>query len=1203
MFFKTLEIQGFKSFADKTVLTFDTKMTAIVGSNGNGKSNISDALRWVMGEQGAKTLRGEKMEDVIFHGTETRKAQSAAKVSLAIDNSDRLLPYDSDEVVITRKLFRTGDSEYIINGERRRLKDVHEMLMGTGLGHDGYSIIGQGRVAEIINSKTKERRELFEEAAGVSKFLHQKNEAERDLAKAEDNLVRLTDIAKELEVRLPVLERQAEKAIKAAALQTKIDALDIAVSVATLKEIEAKIGEYNDSILKYEGECEHFDREIGELEERAEEALNLKMRLSVEIDNLRNSGEEARNALSEAERAAAVKENDIVHNEGRIAALSTQIANSKSNAEAYLEKIASLEAIVRAKTAELETLKISAEEQTETLRKMIDENSALSDEYKEMDREIAALYAKKTEIGLNLSGARAKLPELERELSETVERNANQAEMLAGYREKRGKLQEELDSAAEQRQEYENKFSGMGKLLSAKKEKLQSAEESHEKLRREYEHKKSRFDILSDVEKNMAGYFGSVKSVVNAGKQGKLSGISGVVADIISVPPNLGTALEIALGSAVQNVIVDNEDAAKRAIRFLKETNGGRATFLPLTSVKGRLLDVGGLEELDGCLGIASELIRYDEKFRGIITSILGKTVIAEDIDTATFIAKKYGYKFRIVTLDGQVVNAGGSFTGGSVKESAGIITRKQEIETIGKELQTLRDAGELSKGTVAALRAETGKLTLETEGFRESIAQFSREEVRLEAELGGVKNLIAQCNEQQDNAEIIIDKHKQQLAAHEAVIARHEADTREIEANIAEKETAADAAGEDLEAATAAQKSLSEAIEAVRYKALSAEKDLENLGKEKTEILRQQENLGKDTELIEREVTELLSGNENLLLEIAAVRKTAAEKSAHFDKSRAEIEALQAKSNQAELLSTETNKAIREKMNDREKFATALALEKEKKKASIHESENIKTSLWEKYELPPTEAAEKANAFISEQNAGEQKSGVFDIRQAKNDLAVLRRKISELGTVNFAAIEEFEEVGERYGLLSGQLRDIEKAKSDLLKLIDELTESIKLRFMEAFDAINIHFGRIFREIFGGGEARLELCEPDDILSSGIEIFAAPPGKLIKNLISLSGGEQTMVAVTIYFAILLHRPTPFCMLDEVDAALDEVNVIKYISYLKRFSANTQLMIITHRRGTIEGCEVLYGVFMQEKGVSRLLRQDIGDALPELEQQE
>ncbi len=1183
MFFKTLEIQGFKSFADKTVLNFDTKMTAIVGSNGNGKSNISDALRWVMGEQGAKTLRGDKMEDVIFHGTVSRRQMGFAKVALSIDNTDRALDKDTDEVVITRKLYRTGESEYLINGEKSRLKDIQELLMGTGLGRDGYSIIGQGRVAEIVNAKGSQRREIFEEAAGVSKFLHKKAEAERELERAEENFLRLKDIELGFQERLPGLERQSEKARKAKVLIEEEKTIEISVTAAELERLRAALTETENAILLNQGECEHFDREIGELETERERLTVTKGQFAARLSELRQQNDTAKDEMAGADKEIAVLENEIRHNEARTEEILRQIEDGKKTAEEFSEQLARAdEAIARTKRSAEECGQEIAR-LSERITVSMEENKDLSEEHKELDEKTGALYAKLTEAKLTAQQAEQSVQSLNERFSADSERVRNREKLEEEYRTKKRALTGELENLQTRKAELENRLNGYEKLFAGKSERLAAKKSEYEQLRRNCEQKKQRLDVLSDVEKNMVGYFSSVKSVMHAAKTGKLSGIRGTVADILSVDKKYGTAIETALGNALQNIIVDNEETAKRCIRFLKESNGGRATFYPLTSVKGSELNQSGLAEEEGFEGLGSQLVRCDEQYLGIIRSVLGKTAVADDINTATRIAKKYGYRFRIITLDGQIINTGGSFTGGSVKETSGIISRKQEIDALSAETTKLRDTMELSRGSLSELSAEVGKMELEIEGYKERLQEIKQEEVRLTAEIGGVKDLIRQCEEQQENDELVISRGRKDLARQQAVIEDCENRKKLLEAEIAENEKKLALSGEQLEKAESERAAVSEQISGLNLKRLSFEKDGERLAAEKANLESAKNAAGENAERMRGEIRTLEEASEKLREEIAGKRLEIEAYQKSLGENSSAAAGLVAKENECERRMSEIAREIREKSDDKVKFSSALAAAAEKKSAIEREDEKLRTTLWDKYELTATEAKEQAQKLE-------------DPQEAQRYLQELRRKIAALGNVNFAAIEEYDEVKAKYEELSGQLNDVERSKRELEKLIAALTADIKAKFLASFNDINAKFSQIFTEIFGGGEAHLELMDPEDVLTSGIEIFAAPPGKLIKNLISLSGGEQTMVAITIYFAILLHRPTPFCMLDEVDAALDEVNVVKYVTYLKRFCTRTQLMVITHRRGTIEGCDVLYGVYMQEKGVSKLLRQELIDDL-------
>ncbi|MCH5324118.1 MAG: chromosome segregation protein SMC [Eubacterium sp.] len=1181
MFFKSMEIYGFKSFPDRTVLNFDKKMTAVVGSNGNGKSNISDALRWVMGEQGAKSLRGDKMEDVIFHGTQRRKAMGFAKVALTIDNTDRALNIDSDEVVISRKLYRSGESEYMINGGKTLLKNINELFMGTGLGRDGYSVVGQGRVAEIVESAGSKRREVFEEAAGVSKFLAQKKDAENKLKRAEDNLLRIRDIATELEERLPVLERQAAKAKKAKLLVDREQELAISLSVYDLSAAEKAIGETEDKILLNKAEVENLDRDIEKLEAEQEQQNALLLSLRAELETLREKGDKAKELISDIKSETAVMENDIRHLTEQIESLNKNIEESKSGKEKLEQDKQQLLKEIDEIRADIQRKNEEAAKLSEQLTGLSAQGEALDEEYKELDRAQGQLYLRRTQLQLQIEQSETSAQDIDKRRDEL---NASVEQLEGSIVEHKQKLKEinrELEAAEEKKQETENKLGGYRQLFANRSEKLTNASKTLESLQKEYETKRQRYTVLDDIDKSMAGFGASVKSVMGAYRRGQLSGICGTVADIITVDAKYTVAIETTLGGVLQNIVVNNEDAAKRSMRYLKDNNLGRATFLPLTSVKGKTLEIDGLEDEDGFEGMASELVGFDEKYDGVIRFILGKTAVAEDIDCASYIAKKYGYRFRIVTLDGQIINAGGSFTGGSVKTDAGIISRKQELTKLEKDTERLSEKIAKENEALKPLKAEVAKLTIELEGYDEILAGCEPEIARLTAQADGEKMLIKQFNaqldaaaEQLDRLELSVDEqaklkeeYRKQLDVLLVEIGKNSEELLRRESDISARDSGKKDIADKISALNIDILESNKDIDAINIKAENIDNSIKALTDGGTDYQQRIEEHTKEIEEIRERIAKRLSDSEKLNTE--------------QEQSEKEISANITKSNAAEARISAIHTDIRELTEAKEKFGSELARQEERKRSSDEQIEKIVTELWDKYEMTRSEALGKYE--VPE-----------DVPGAKTELAKLRRDISALGNVNYSSIEELEEVQQRYGVLSKQLSDVETSKRELEKLIDNLIKDIKQRFTESFNAINDHFGRLFTEIFGGGEARLQLADPDDVLGSDVEIYAAPPGKVIKTLTSLSGGEKAMVALTIYLAILLHRPTPFCMLDEVDAALDEINVQKYATYLKRFSRDTQLMVITHRRGTIELCDVLYGVFMQEKGVSGLLKQELTD---------
>lgn len=1184
MFFKTLEIHGFKSFADKTILNFDTKTTAVVGSNGNGKSNISDALRWVMGEQGAKTLRGEKMEDVIFHGTVERKPMGFAKVALTMDNTDRALSVDADEVVISRKLYRSGESEYLINGQKCRLKDIQELLMGTGLGRDGYSIIGQGRVAEIVNARGTQRREIFEEAAGVSLFLHKKADAEKQLASAEENITRQRDIIRMDEERLPILKKQSEKAALASELMTQKKELEISVSVAKLNERREQLKKLDDDLLLNRGECEHYERDAQRAQDEIEKLADDKLSLQGTLERCRSGIQAANDELAEKRASVQVAENDLRHNEQRRTELTEQLKNAEQSSADFDSRIAEINSKIADKQSEADALDKKMEQSSAELSEISKKSSEAGAEFSAVESELAEAYRSKSEAEIAAAQAEHSAEEAEEQKKVFLADLADSEGKTAQYNEELSQAKAAAEAVVEERETMKNRIAGCEKLNEGKKRRMNEARSALDEVNAKLGEKQQRYRVLSDIEKSKEGYYRSVKEVINASEQNRLSGIHGIVADVITVDEKYVLAIETVLQPVMQNIIVDNEETANRCIRFLKETGAGRATFYPLTSMRGRSLNEPRLSSERGFEGIASELVECADEYTEIIRNLLGTTAVVDDIATATYIGKKYGYKFRIVTLDGQLVNAGGSFTGGSRINKGGIISRKQEIDALYTEVTALRQSVKEKTEEYSRYQAEAAKSAIEMEGMQDRLRELDGEEIRANAEISRLNSLIEQLSKQGETS-------KQTLARFEAQISQQRTAAEE------QRRTAAQAQERiaSLESVHAEQsagrkefeehiRSLSEQIQQLNLDKLSALKDIDAL---KIEIRSAENNrrmMLENSGGYKQAMAELDESDRTIRENIERIRLEIENGSGELTEKNGEISRLSEEISGLEQKINELHREINEAGGNKEKFSREVA-RLEERRASMQKSyDSIVSLLFENYELTVSQAAEQTK--LPE-----------NLMVAENDLAELNKRINSLGIVNMASIEEYREVSERYEFQTAQLGDIEKSKRELEKLIEQLTEDIKTRFLHSFEDINTHFKEIFVQIFGdGAHAELELTDPDDVLNSGIEINAAPPGKVIKNLISLSGGEQTMVAITIYFAILMHRPTPFCMLDEVDAALDDVNVDKYISYLNQFSNQTQLMVITHRRGTIEGCEVLYGVFMQEKGVSRLLRRELTDEL-------
>ncbi len=1178
MYLKSLEIQGFKSFPDKISLTFDKGLTAVVGPNGSGKSNIGDSVRWVLGEQSTKTLRGNKMEDVIFSGTVARKPMGFAAVTLNIDNTDRTLADMEDEVAVTRKLYRSGESEYLINGRPCRLKDINELFMDTGLGRDGYSIIGQGRIAEIVGAKSSERRDIFEEAAGISKFRYKKLEAERKLTAAHENMLRLTDILAELEGRVEPLRIQSEKAEKFIKLAEERKRLEISVWIARLDELKEKLTKLDEKILVSKGEYENLENDIEKEEQRLQDGFRRMQECTMKSDELRRKMLEEEQSSSQKKADIAVFENDISHCEQAIEAAKQSIAEAGRTKSELEGRKSEAEKKIDGLRAEREKLEAEIAEVTAEFEKAEARNDQLGDNVDKAGSEINALYIKQSEFTFSAEAAKQTIADEEARLAELREKSGDTEKALAEYDEKIAENEKLSAKNEEHSAELTNRLSGLERLYTSRKEGFERAKEEFEKVLFELKDKQQRRKILSDLENNMEGFAGSVKQVLKASKQGRIGGILGTVAQNIGVEPEYAVAVETALGGAMQNIIVENEDIAKRCIRFLKEQHGGRATFLPITSVKGNELREQGLESCDGFVSLASRIVTYDERFAGIIASLLGRIAIAEDIDAATLIAKKYGYKFRIVTLDGQVINAGGSFTGGSAMKSGGVITRKNEIEKLDAEIVKLESQREELSAKAEKLRAESEKLRFDTNAAKSEIADAEAEAVRLRAELSSLNSLKEHLTAQSEDSGRLLTESEQRIAAAKQTIADSEKSLAETDKLIKDAEEKLAQGQDSREKLRMERAELSQKLSDMKIHGIEIEKDIQA---QQDEIKR-----------VDEQLAELGQGSRHFEEEIERQNKLIETKRSDIDKLKNELDNMKSNSDtyladiaRYQSIHTEQNKLVNEIQNGmkglneaKEKLSGEVTRLEERRESVERDSDYIIGQLREVYQLNRSEAVELAEKLE-------------DVTAAQAELTTIKNKIRALGSVNVAAIEEYKEVSERYEFLSGQLADVQKSKNELEKIIADLTEEMCRIFSESFQVINSNFKEIFVELFGGGKAELILSDPENVLESGIEISVAPPGKVIKNLISLSGGEQSFVAIAIYFAILKLRPAPFCILDEIDAALDEVNVRKYAQYLKKFTDTTQFVLVTHRRSAMEEANVLYGVTMQEDGISKLLKME------------
>lgn len=1180
MYLKSLELQGFKSFPDRIKLEFDKGLTAVVGPNGSGKSNIGDAVRWVLGEQSSKTLRGGKMEDVIFSGTQLRKAVGFAQVTLDIDNSDGALDLPLGEVNVTRKLYRSGDSEYRINGGQVRLKDVCELFMDTGLGRDGYSIIGQGRVAEIVSAKSGERREIFEEAAGISKFRYRKAEAERKLDASQENILRLKDILTELEARVEPLRIQSEKAGKFLEFSDKKRALEVSFWVKKLDELRDLLQELEEKILINNNEYENLDADIVRIDKKIADCYSAMQRSSVKVETLQEKILEGERSNGQLTADIAVFENDIAHSKETISAILQQQADAKLSANDLAAELAERREHAKILDDEHAQMLGELEKIQQSLEQLLGESGDFDKDFDGAAAALNQLYIKQSEHKFTISTTAISLLEQNEQLQLGVKNEAEISENLRELSENSEEISGGLKAIEESFSEHNNRLSGFTRLFESKKAKLSAAKSTYEQALFGLKEKQQRISLLTDLENSMEGFAHSAKEVIKAGKSGQISGIKGSVAGLITVPSAYTVAIETALGGALQNIIVENEDAAKRCMRLLKEKNAGRATFLPITSVKGNVL-TENLDGQDGFVAIAQKLVKYDGAFDGIMRSLLGRIVIAEDIDSATAISKKYGYRFKIVTLDGQVINAGGSFTGGSVARSAGVLTRKNDIDALTAEVAKLAENIETLKADSARLQAETDKLGFDIEGEREQITLINEDRIRFESEGRRVVAMQEQTNAQLEASISRILQLKQRIIETENRAQEAEELLQNCEENIAIAEkTVAHGQGK-RDSLREEREKLSAELSRLKIKDMEFSKDREA-------VLHAISQLEDSAERLENSGAELegqIALQEGIIVnkqaEIGLLRERLSGADAGAAMLRQQIREEQVSHSDFERQATEHRAELRSKGDLKEHYSRESTRLDERKNAVQKDVDAIVSEMWEQYQLTRTDAA--ALALL-----------IADMFAAQKELSELKSKIRSLGTVNLAAIEEYGEVNARYKFLSEQLGDVESAKRELERLIEDLTNNMRRQFSESFQKINENFKAIFIELFGGGKAELTLTDPDDVLESGIEINVAPPGKVIKSLSLLSGGEQSFVAIAIYFAILRIKPAPFCILDEIEAALDDVNVTKYAKYLRNFTDTTQFILVTHRRGTMEEADRLYGVTMQEKGISKLLKMDQND---------
>ena len=1173
MVFKELEIQGFKSFPDKVKIRFDAGVTGVVGPNGSGKSNLSDAVRWVLGETSSRQLRAAgKMEDVIFGGTRRRSAMGFASVRLTLDNTGHTLDVDADEVTIGRKYYRSGDSEYTINGQVCRLRDVYELLLDTGIGRDGYSVIGQGRIAEIVAAKSSERREIFEEACGIAKYRYRKTEAERRLAAAGENLERLRDILGELESRVGPLERESAKAQKFLELSEQRKTLEVTLWTDSVHRARDTVRQQVRDYETAQADYERFDGEAKAAEQEAEEIRMQAQQLTIAVERLNGDIRSITEQISGSDSRIAVLENDILRNEESIASLRSEIEAGEQDgaeADAALQRH---RAVAAKMEAEGEKLAAEIDALNAELEQLADASNASGARKDTLRAEITDLTAKRTEAQVAQAAAEAaeetarqRLPALEQAVQEGTDQWETARQDLTDtirYRE----------MLTENEKQLANVRSGLELKLKNRKAALDEADTAEQRLGRELDAARQRLSVLRELEKNMDGYQNSVKAVMRAAGARRLRGIIGPVSAILKVEPGCEVAVETALGGALQNIVVENEAAAKAAIALLRSDNAGRATFLPLDTVQPGVFR----GRLSGTARLASSLVQADARYDNIVSNLLGRIIVVEDINEASRVARDNGFRSRVVTMDGQVINAGGSFTGGSVQRSAGLFTRKQEMEELRiraaklqKDCLAAQEKTDQCKEQVDALQAEL------TATASEQITA-ANDRVRAEAEQKRLEAVAAQLETARNARRQEIDTLQAALADSRAKAENAAKLQAELTAKIDRRTAEMSRIAEGDDSFLTRQNALAQDLSAKRLEQVTRQKDAE-LAYSQIAALEQR---ARDAAARRTSLEESVAARSDACrAEIADIRQTRADSQTTIAQKEAEIREATQKRLARQQAETETLARARTAADSREEMSREMARLAERKAAAESEYDQTVAKLWDEYQLSVSQAEALCVEFDS-------------LPALRAQVADLRGKIRALGSVNVSAIEEYKEVKARYDALVTQVTDVEESRNELSRMISKLSAQMREIFIDSFRAINENFGRVFAELFGGGEASLVLEDESNVLSSGIGIRVAPPGKVIKNLEALSGGEQALVAISIYFAILAVNPAPFCILDEIEAALDDANVVRFAQYLRRVSDKTQFIVITHRRGTMEAANVLYGVTMQEDGVSKLLKLDL-----------
>ncbi len=1179
MYLKSLEVQGFKSFPDKTLIRFGDDITAIVGPNGSGKSNISDAILWVMGEQSTKTLRGAKMEDVIFDGTQKRSAVGFAEATLTLDNRDRALAYDADEVMVTRRYYRSGDSEYYINRQSARLRDIHELFMDTGLGKEGYSNIGQGRIDEILSLKSADRREIFEEAAGISKYRHRKEETERKLQRTEDNLMRITDITTELELQLEPLRVQSEKARRYLEMKDELRGVEVAVWLDTLDKLSAAAKKAEEDYASASFVLQQAHEELEKLYAQSEQLGQAMRQKDENLETVRLKANMLEATHQQLEGQMAVLRGTIQNNEANIARIQEELQGTDDRSGGIAAQIDQ----AQQRIAQIEGELSQKEARVQVLQQQL---AAMTASAQGLTKQFLELRSQETKLSSDLAALEADSRGFQESKAQTAQRLEQLEEDLSAGSVRREQAQNELENCRRELKKAGDEVTAANNTISGYTLRQQTRIKRRDELAAQVRDLTGKLDgitaklrVYRAMERDFESYQKSVRLVMQESQRGALRNVHGPVSKLIRTEDDYTVAIEIALGAAMQQIVVDSEADGKACISWLKRTGAGRATFLPLTAIQSKNLNESGLEKCRGFVGVASNLVQTQPKYKGIVENLLGRTVIVRDIDAAIAMAGQYKNRFKIVTLDGQVMNPGGSMTGGSVNKDAGILSRANELEKLTKEEQTQKEALQGAETELQEAQRQVDQVQFQLTTAAEQLRQAEDQVLRLQgqekqyeillqaildAEAAAQKELSAlQQRDKLDNQRLSACQAKTQIYTAQLAQTR-----QQIEA-LEGSQTEASQATAQISDEMTAVKTEAAALDAERTTARNHIEDLKDLRSamagDRERKLALMDSFQAENARLQGEIDALHQRHQENLVEAASCRQQVNQ----VMQDRAETEAAK----------TRAERSAQEKNKDILNMERACALLEQKKVTSSLEEKQIIDKLWDSYDLTPGTAPEY-RAEIESLAAGNRKIGE------------LKRKIAALGTPNLGAIEEYARVNERYTYLSEQRDDVLHSKKELENIIRDITKEMTVIFVEEFRKIDQYFGQTFEEMFGGGKGQLILEDPDNPLTCGIEIRVQPPGKQVKTITLLSGGEKAFVAIALYFAILKVRPTPFCMLDEIDAALDDRNVERFASYLHNLSQKTQFIVITHRRGTMEASDVLYGVTMQEQGISKLLRLDL-----------